>query len=156
VGEQVRLQLWDTAGQERFRSLIPSYIRDSSVAVVVYDITSRPRNPRAIHPIVARRCSATRWARKPKRTYQRASCFLTHHRYFCCGSSPQYRHTACRPALPPAPDRYSFQQTSKWIEDVRTERGQDVIIMLVGNKTDLGDKRLVLSWCAMAVRQRVA
>lgn len=37
----VRLQLWDTAGQERFRSLIPSYIRDSSVAVVVYDITSQ-------------------------------------------------------------------------------------------------------------------
>jgi Ras-related protein Rab-6A len=36
----VRLQLWDTAGQERFRSLIPSYIRDSSVAIVVYDITS--------------------------------------------------------------------------------------------------------------------
>ncbi|CAM5165926.1 unnamed protein product, partial [Natator depressus] len=36
---QVRLQLWDTAGQERFRSLIPSYIRDSTIAVVVYDIT---------------------------------------------------------------------------------------------------------------------
>jgi GTPase SAR1 family protein len=30
----------DTAGQERFRSLIPSYIRDSSVAVIVYDVTS--------------------------------------------------------------------------------------------------------------------
>lgn len=38
---QIRLQLWDTAGQERFRSLIPSYIRDSAAAVVVYDITSR-------------------------------------------------------------------------------------------------------------------
>jgi GTPase SAR1 family protein len=38
----VRLQLWDTAGQERFRSLIPSYIRDSSVAIVVFDITSAP------------------------------------------------------------------------------------------------------------------
>lgn len=37
---QIRLQLWDTAGQERFRSLIPSYIRDSAAAVVVYDITS--------------------------------------------------------------------------------------------------------------------
>ena len=37
----VRLQLWDTAWQERFRSLIPSYIRDSSVAVVVYDVSSR-------------------------------------------------------------------------------------------------------------------
>lgn len=32
----------DTAGQERFRSLIPSYIRDSSVAVVVYDVSSMP------------------------------------------------------------------------------------------------------------------
>jgi len=37
----IRMQLWDTAGQERFRALIPSYIRDSSVAVVVYDITSK-------------------------------------------------------------------------------------------------------------------
>ena len=37
----IRLQLWDTAGQERFRSLIPSYIRDSSVAVIVYDVTSK-------------------------------------------------------------------------------------------------------------------
>lgn len=36
----LRLQLWDTAGQERFRSLIPSYIRDSAVAIIVYDITS--------------------------------------------------------------------------------------------------------------------
>lgn len=75
----VRLQLWDTAGQERFRSLIPSYIRDSTVAVVVYDITNTN----------------------------------------------------------------SFHQTSKWIDDVRTERGSDVIIMLVGNKTDLSDKRQV-------------
>ncbi|PWN28771.1 rab protein 6 [Jaminaea rosea] len=75
----VRLQLWDTAGQERFRSLIPSYIRDSSVAVVVYDITNRA----------------------------------------------------------------SFQNTSKWVDDVRAERGSDVIIVLVGNKTDLGDKRQV-------------
>lgn len=75
----VRLQLWDTAGQERFRSLIPSYIRDSSVAVVVYDITNRN----------------------------------------------------------------SFMNTTKWVDDVRAERGNDVIIVLVGNKTDLNDKRQV-------------
>jgi Ras-related protein Rab-6A len=76
----VRLQLWDTAGQERFRSLIPSYIRDSSVAVVVYDVSNRT----------------------------------------------------------------SFTNTSKWVEDVRGERGNDVVICLVGNKTDLGnDKRQV-------------
>ena len=63
----VRLQLWDTAGQERFRSLIPSYIRDSQVAVIVFDITSRE----------------------------------------------------------------SFDSTTKWISDVRAQRGNDVIIVLV-------------------------
>eukprot|EP00736_Rhodelphis_marinus_P013085 Rmarinus@m.13900 len=75
----VRLQLWDTAGQERFRALIPSYIRDSSVAVLVYDITSQQ----------------------------------------------------------------TYKSVDKWIEDVRQERGSDVVIVLVGNKTDLVDKREV-------------
>lgn len=92
----VRLQLWDTAGQERFRSLIPSYIRDSSVAVVVYDISSK-----ILHPLVT-------WPFSNK-----------------------------------VPDRKSFQNTRKWVDDVRGERGNDVIIVLVGNKTDLNDKREV-------------
>lgn len=38
-------------------------------------------------------------------------------------------------------DRTSFINTAKWIDDVRTERGSDVVMMLVGNKTDLADKR---------------
>ena len=29
----------------------------------------------------------------------------------------------------------------KWVEDVRSERGNEVVIMLVGNKTDLSDRR---------------
>ncbi|OHT16833.1 Ras family protein [Tritrichomonas foetus] len=37
----VRVQIWDTAGQEKFHSLIPSYIRPSTVTVLCYDITSR-------------------------------------------------------------------------------------------------------------------
>ena len=59
----VRLQLWDTAGQERFRSLIPSYIRDSSVAVVVYDISSR-----AYLPPLRRGLTAVQM-RNPSRTH---------------------------------------------------------------------------------------
>ena len=39
MGEVSRIA--DEPLQERFRSLIPSYIRDSSVAVVVYDVTSK-------------------------------------------------------------------------------------------------------------------
>ncbi|KAJ3442949.1 rab gtpase [Anaeramoeba flamelloides] len=38
--QSIRLQLWDTAGQERFRCLLPSYIRNSSLAVIVYDVTN--------------------------------------------------------------------------------------------------------------------
>ena len=75
----VRLQLWDTAGQERFRSLIPSYIRDSTVAVIVYDTTNRQ----------------------------------------------------------------SLLNVHKWVEDVRTERGNEVIMIMVGNKTDLSQNRQV-------------
>lgn len=37
--------------------------------------------------------------------------------------------------------RQTFLNTSKWIEEVRSERGSDVIIVLVGNKTDLVEKR---------------
>jgi len=40
-------------------------------------------------------------------------------------------------------DRTSFLNTARWVEEVRTERGSDVIIVLVGNKTDLVDKRYV-------------
>ena len=38
-------------------------------------------------------------------------------------------------------DRQSFMNTTRWIQEVRTERGNDVIIFLVGNKTDLVEKR---------------
>jgi Ras-related protein Rab-6A len=40
-------------------------------------------------------------------------------------------------------DRQSFLSTTKWIDDVRSERGSDVMVVLVGNKADLSDKRFV-------------
>ncbi|KAF1744518.1 hypothetical protein MXB_4312 [Myxobolus squamalis] len=71
------MQIWDTAGQEKFRSLIPGYIRDSSVAIVIYDIT----------------------------------------------------------------DKESFEEILFWIKLVQDEK--DMIIVIVGNKTDLDEKRVV-------------
>lgn len=42
VGDKTAtLQIWDTAGQEKFHSLIPSYMRDSTVALLTFDITSK-------------------------------------------------------------------------------------------------------------------
>ena len=38
--ETVKFQVWDTAGQERYRAMIPMYVRDAQVALIVYDITN--------------------------------------------------------------------------------------------------------------------
>ena len=40
-GQDVRLILYDTAGQEKYRSLIPMYIRDTQIILLIYDITDR-------------------------------------------------------------------------------------------------------------------
>jgi GTPase SAR1 family protein len=40
-------------------------------------------------------------------------------------------------------DRSSFLNIPQWVEDVRAERGSSALIMLVGNKTDLTEKRQV-------------
>ena len=41
------------------------------------------------------------------------------------------------PLLTEVKTQKTFEQTRKWVDDVRGERGNDVIIVLVGNKTDL-------------------
>lgn len=42
IGEEsVQLQIWDTAGQEKYKSIVPAYIRGSSIAFIVYDVTDK-------------------------------------------------------------------------------------------------------------------
>ena len=76
---QILFNVWDTAGQERFKSLIPSYIKDSAVAIVCYDVTNAE----------------------------------------------------------------SFQSVDKWIEDAKAIREDDVLLILVGNKSDMESTRQV-------------
>jgi len=42
--ENIKLQIWDFAGEERFQFLFPSYIRGSSGAIFIYDITNYKYN----------------------------------------------------------------------------------------------------------------
>jgi Ras-related protein Rab-6A len=62
---------------------------------------------------------------------------------FPVSSLPPLRFSAASSKPHHHVDAKSFQNTRKWIDDVRAERGNDVIIVLVGNKTDLNDKREV-------------
>ena len=40
-GSIIKVNLWDTAGQEAFRSIIQSYYRDLSGAIILFDLTDR-------------------------------------------------------------------------------------------------------------------
>ena len=41
TGHNVRFELWDTAGQERYRSLVPMYLRQADIYLLVFDISRR-------------------------------------------------------------------------------------------------------------------
>ena len=38
AGKVIRLQIWDTCGQEMYKSLVSSFYKSSSLAVIVYSI----------------------------------------------------------------------------------------------------------------------
>ena len=40
-GKIIPINLWDTAGQEEYRSLVNIYVRNSAVAIIVFDVTSK-------------------------------------------------------------------------------------------------------------------
>lgn len=42
-------------------------------------------------------------------------------------------------------DRQTYTNLKRWIDDVRNERGNDVIVVIVGNKIDLDMKRCIIS-----------
>ena len=76
----IKLQIWDSAGQEKFRSLIPNYIRGSSLIFLIYDISNK----------------------------------------------------------------LSYEHIPDWIQFIKNVDNNGIII-LVGNKIDLNDKREILS-----------
>ena len=78
-GSTIRILLYDTAGQEKFKSLIPMYIRDANIILVVYDITNKD----------------------------------------------------------------SFLHTEHWVDETKDLKREDAIFVLVGNKIDLEENRVV-------------
>ena len=75
----VRLQIWDTCGQENYRSLISSFYRNSSIAILVYAIDNKN----------------------------------------------------------------SFKNLEVWMNDLKMNSNPDVKIFLIGNKSDLENRREV-------------
>jgi small GTP-binding protein len=40
-GQNIKIQIWDSAGLEKYKGLIPSYITNSSIVFIVYDVSNR-------------------------------------------------------------------------------------------------------------------
>ncbi|XP_004510833.1 ras-related protein RABB1c-like [Cicer arietinum] len=75
----IKLQLWDTAGQENFRSITRSYYRDTTCALLVYDVTRRE----------------------------------------------------------------TFDHLDNWLKQILEDGNEKMVVMLIGNKCDLIDNRVV-------------
>ena len=75
----VKLQIWDTCGQEVYRSLISSFYKNSSLAIIVYSIDNQE----------------------------------------------------------------SFNNIDLWLDEIKTQTHPDLKLILVGNKSDLEDQRVI-------------
>ena len=77
--KNIKLQIWDTCGQEAYRSLITSFYRNSSLAILVYSIDNHN----------------------------------------------------------------SFANIESWLNEIKAQANPEIKIFLIGNKTDLEDKRKI-------------
>ena len=77
-GKTIKLEIWDLSGRERFRSIIQPYVRNSSIAFLVYDVTSK----------------------------------------------------------------LSFDNIPKWIDFIKKNENKNTILVLCGNKIDLGYRQV--------------
>jgi Ras-related protein Rab-6A len=114
----VRLQLWDTAGQVRPTTVFCKMMR--------------------LKTSLAARNGSDLLSRLTFATLQSQLLYLISP----VGGCAHYCHYL-NETNSIGPDRQSFLSTAKWIDDVRSERGSDVMVVLVGNKADLSDKRSV-------------
>ncbi|EFA79326.1 Rab GTPase [Heterostelium album PN500] len=121
----IKLQIWDTAGQESFRSITRSYYRGSAGALLVYDITRRETFNHLT-------CWLSKYKRKQNNTLQLA---------------PPQNHDNCVPHSNLHLTWISAQcQMRFWADDVDDARAfanSNMTIILIGNKSDLEQKRAV-------------
>ena len=77
--KNIKLQIWDTCGQEAYRSLITSFYRNSSLAILVYSIDNKN----------------------------------------------------------------SYTNIENWLNEIKSQANPEIKIFLIGNKTDLENKRVI-------------
>lgn len=104
--KKIVLRIWDTAGQENYRAILPLYFKNSSLAIIVFDITNRSSFDHLIK-----------------------------------NSKPKSNATQNNDNNDT--NNKSFYETGSWIDLVAQYAPQECKMVIVGNKTDLKDRRQV-------------
>ncbi|KAL2716925.1 ras-related protein Rab-37-like isoform X3 [Vespula squamosa] len=130
---RVKLQIWDTAGQERFRSVTHAYYRDAhgTFAIIIIVLV--------IVIVLFRRkfISFPLWWSQSKQKIT-PSCLSP--------LSINIAHLLLLSALLLLYDvtnKTSFDNIRAWLSEIREHANEDVVIMLLGNKSDCGQERVV-------------
>eukprot|EP00955_Chlamydomonas_euryale_P048390 353950-Chlamydomonas_euryale.AAC.3 len=124
-GKTIKAQIWDTAGQERYRAITSAYYRGAVGALLVYDMT------------------------KAGRYHLHGAPSHLHLRYGpCTHSQPTWQQQlgqTCGPtcAPPPRANAVTFENVERWLKELRDHADANIVIMLVGNKSDLRHLRSV-------------
>ena len=143
-GKTIKAQIWDTAGQERYRAITSAYYRGAVGALLVYDITKQGGFSMSIW-----QCNVE--FDGPASTQPRTLSALGH----CC------RIPACIPGTQSCSihcvvplgmgglmrgvdlDAVTFENVERWLKELRDHADSNIVIMLVGNKSDLRHLRSV-------------
>ncbi|KYN03024.1 Ras-related protein Rab-26 [Cyphomyrmex costatus] len=145
----IKLQIWDTAGQERFRSVTHAYYRDahefrflfsflffkdSSIPNWFWDwefetscaynneLSNVRRRTKALHCCVSGEILIAR------------PDFVVHTRI---------RDESTLLLLYDVTNKTSYDNIRAWLSEIREHANEDVVIMLLGNKSDCGTERAV-------------
>ncbi|XP_003371243.1 GTP-binding protein Ypt3 [Trichinella spiralis] len=118
-GKTIKAQIWDTAGQERYRAITSAYYRGAVGALLVYDIAK----------CAFFACFLNTSARLIQKLIQLVS--LVSLKGICQG----YLITP----------HVTYENVERWLKELRDHADQNIVIMLVGNKSDLRHLRAVPS-----------
>ena len=133
-GKTIKAQIWDTAGQERYRAITSAYYRGAVGALLVYDITKNG--------------GQHYWAAVTFR-----ECWSMHNLYLhgsivSCSKGihiPRSHSSVCAIHCASALHvivlgvmcAVTFENVERWLKELRDHADANIVIMLVGNKSDL-------------------
>lgn len=108
--KKIVLRIWDTAGQENYRAILPLYFKNSSLAIIVFDISNR-----------------TSFEHLTKSSKSKSNSTQNSENNNDNNNS----------------NKKGLYETGSWLDLVAQYAPQECKMIIVGNKSDLKDKRQV-------------